>query len=220
MKIIFDAGNFGEDILKVQNSDDLDDFIQNEDRKTYRLMEELVLEEDIIDILTKESQPERVLALAETLDYDFFKDYLRHKIDLGNLKILLRAKYSDLLPEKYGSMVMGGGFLEESLFVQSYGLPLYEIGERLRTTPYLDLWNDAVDTLEEKETFVSLERGVEDFIMSCLRRAKYVVFGPEPIFSYVLAKRKELGQIRLVGVGRLQAIPSEFLKQRISESYV
>lgn len=220
MKVIYDAGDFGEELIHIRDSDELDDFLENEQERILHLMRELLLEEDVFTIVAQESQPHRILVLAKELGYAFITDYLRHRIDMGNLKILLRAKYSGLPTRKFETMVLKGGFLDEKIFLQSYELTFSEIGEKLRASPYLDLWNRATDDLEEKETFVLLERGIEDFLMSYILKAKYIVFGPEPIFSYALAKRKELNLLRLVGVGKLRMLPLELIKKRISETYV
>jgi len=220
MKIIFDAGDFQEEMVKIQNSDELDVLIEKEEENVYRLMKELILEEDILSTIIDESRPDKALALAERAGNVFIKDYLRYKIDLLNIKILSRSKYSGLSPEDYFGLVLKGGFLEKRIFLQNYELSFSEIGEKLRSSPYNDLWTNGTDALEESETFVELERGIEDFLMTYLRRAKYIVFGPEPVFAYVLAKKRELSLVRLVGVGNLNHIPTEFLKQRISETYV
>ena len=71
----------------------------------------------------------------------------------------------------------------------------------------LAIWNQAVDALLDRETFVDLERGIEDYLILFLRKAKYFVFGPEPIFAYVLARRRELSLVRLVGVSKINLIP-------------
>lgn len=220
MKIIFDAGDFKEEMVEIRNSDDLDTLIEEEEEDLYQLMRELLLEKDMFRIIIEESRPEKAGPLAVGLGNVFIEDYLRNKIDLANLKILARAKYSGLASEAYGKLVLKGGFLDERFFLQNYELPFPEIGEKLQSSAYIDLWNRAVDALEENETFVELERGIEDFLMAYLRRAKYIVFGPEPVLAYGLAKKRELSLVRLVGVGKLNRIPVELLKQRISETYV
>lgn len=220
MKVLFDAGHFDDSLLKATNSDELDDLLVEEDTNIYNMMRELLQEKEIVDIIIQESQPDRVLGLAEESGYVFIKNYLKHKIDLGNFKILLRAKYSGLPPEAFERLVMSGGFLDEDIFFRGYELSFSEIGDTIRTSPYLNLWNTAADALEEFETFVPLERSIEDFLMVYLRKAKYIVFGPEPVFAYVLAKRRELSLVRFVAVGKLQSIPVEILKQRIGETYV
>ena len=108
----------------------------------------------------------------------------------------------------------------EKILLQNFDLTYGEIGDRLRASAYQELWNRATDVLEERETFVGFERGIEDFLMKYLRRAKYIVFGPEPVFAYGLAKRKELRMVRFLGVGKLNHIPLELLKERMSETYV
>ncbi len=220
LKVVFDAGDFLEEMRKMRDSDDLDALIEKEEEYIDRLMRALLLEEDIPRIIKEEARPDMALAIADQTDYDFIKDYLKHKIDLLNLKVLSRAKYSGISPEKLRSLVLKGGFLDEKILLQNYELSFSEIGGKLGASPYQDLWNEATDTLEEEETFILLERRIEDFLMIYLRRAKYIVFGPEPVFAYVLAKKRELNLLRLVGVGKINQIPADLLKRRISETYV
>lgn len=220
IKIVSDAGDFQEEMGNVRSSDDLDIVIKKEEEYLIRLMSKLLFEEDISSIIKEDSHPDKALSIARRTDYGFIQDYLRHKIDLLNLKILSRAKYSGLPTEKFRSLVLKGGFVDERIFIQNYDLTFSEIGERLGGSDYQNLWSEATDVLEEKETFIELERRIEDFLMTYLRRAKYIVFGPEPIYAYILAKKRELSLLRLVGVGKLNQIPTELLKQRISETYV
>jgi V/A-type H+-transporting ATPase subunit C len=220
MKVIFDAGSFSEEMVQIRDSDELDEYLEKEEKNLYRLLEEILLEGDILTIFLEESHPEKAMSAVERTDYSFIKDYIRHKIDLGNLKIFCRVKYSGLSRKKFEGLVLKGGFLDEKVLLQNFDLSFAEIGERLRATPYHDLWTKATDALEERETFVELERGIEDFLMNYLKRAKYIVFGPEPVFTYGLARRRELSLVRLLGVGKINQIPTPILKERISETYV
>jgi vacuolar-type H+-ATPase subunit C/Vma6 len=220
MNVVFDAGSFLEEMVKIRDSYELDEFLEREERNLRRLLEEIILDEDILAIFLEESHPEKAMSIAERTGYSFIKDYIRHKIDLGNIKIFCRLKYSGHEQKKFESLILNGGFLDEKILLQNFDLSFAEIGERLRATPYHDLWVKATDALEERETFVRLERGIEDFLMNYLKRAKYIVFGPEPVFSYGLAKRRELSLVRLLGVGKINQIPSPILKERISETYV
>ncbi len=220
MKVIFDAGSFSEEMVQIRDSDELDEYLEKEEKNLYRLLEEILLEGDILTIFLEESHPEKAMSVAERTGYSFIKDYIRHKIDLGNIKIFCRVKYSGLSLKKFESLVLKGGFLDEKILLQNFDLSFSEIGEKIHATPYHDLWTKATDALEERETFVELERGIEDFLMNYLKRAKYIVFGPEPVFSYGLAKRRELSLVRLLGVGKINQIPTPILKERISETYV
>lgn len=220
LKVVFDAGKFQVEKVDVESTDELDDLLEKEERTLEKTMSEILFEKEIAEVIAKEDRPEEALAIANHLPYPFIAEYFRHTVDLGNLKVFARFKYTGLPRERLESLLMRGGVLEERLLVENFDLSFSEIGEKLHASPYRDVWGKGVDALEERETFVPLERGFEDFLMSYLRRAKYIVFGPEPVFAYALARRREFRLVRLVGAGKVNRVPAEVLKERISETYV
>lgn len=220
MKMIFEAGRFREDMIKISDSAGLDEFLDMEAAALYDLLSKITLEKRILKAFIEDNRPSKALALAGDTGYDFIKNYFRHKVDLGNIKIFLRLKYAGRPQSSFAARCLGGGFLDTKLFLETYDFSLSETGARLQFSPYGMLWEKAVDALEDKESFVELERGIEDFLMNYLRRARYVVFGPEPVFAYGLARKRELGLVRLVGTGLLNKVPAELLKERVSETYV
>ena len=220
LKIIFDAGQFSQENIEIQDSEQLDEFLEQEESALYALISNLLSEEAIEKIVLGVDQPDKALDLALALKYPFIADYLRHKIDLCNLKIFCRAKYLELSSERWEAMLLSGGFLDVDVLRDSFELSFGEIGERLHASAYHSVWVLATDELVEEESFVALEREFENFLMFYLKKARYIVFGPEPVFAYALAKKTEFQLIRLLGVGKLNQIPAETLKQRMSETYV
>jgi V/A-type H+-transporting ATPase subunit C len=220
LKIIFDAGQFYQEKIEIQDSEQLDEFLDREESALQALISNILIEKGIEKIFIEIDRPDRILNLAQTLKYTFITDYLRHRIDLGNLKIFCRAKYLELPVDKWKGFLYRGGFLDVSVLLESFDLSFGEIGERLRASAYHSIWILATDELVERETFVTLEREFENFLMLYLKKAKFIVFGPEPVFAYAMAKKKELQLIRLLGIGKLNHIPGETLKERISETYV
>lgn len=220
LQIIFDAGRFIETKMENGDAEKLDAFLEREEAALRQEMSELLPEEDVLRILEADDSPAEALAAAERAGYDFFRDYLRLKIDLGNVKVFLRSRYAEVSREKFESIVRPGGNIGTDRFVEFYEQSFAEFGENLRATPLRDVWNSAVDAMVEKETFVDMEREMEDELMRFLRKAKQVVFGPEPIFAYSLARKRELNLIRLVGVSKINSIPEKILKSRISLTYV
>jgi len=220
VKVIFEAGIFSEEMMEIKDSEALDGYLEKETNNIRVLMGELLLEKDILRIFEEDERLQNAALLAPGCGYAFIRDYLRHRIDLANIKIFCRIKYSGFPKEKLESLILKGGFLDEKIFLQSFDLSFSEIGEKVQASPYIELWTRATDTLEEQETFIALERGIEDFLMKHLQKAKHIVFGPEPVFAYALAKKSELGLVRLVGIGKLTQIPPQILKERISETYV
>ena len=220
IKTVFDSGRFPDALVGIQDSRDLDRFLQQEEKDLVTEVQGLFSEKEFLDLLIGENKPSLCLPLALSLGYAWVVDYFRHRIDLGNLKILLRMKYAGLSQEKFADLVMAGGFLESRMLVQDFDRSYSEIRERFSASLYRDLWDKAVDKLEEEESFVAFERGAEDFLMRHTRLARRVVFGPEPVFGYALAKRREMAHIRILAIGKLNRIPAEILKARLGETYV
>ncbi len=220
LKLIFDAGNFSEELIQIKDSTELDAFLDKEKKEIDRLLSEILLDEDLMRIYRNDESPDQALVAAELSRYPFVQDYIRHRIDLGNIKIFFRAKYLGFSEDRLEGLILRGGFVGEELFLRNYGLSLAEVGEKLQASPYKELWMRAADALGQRETFVELERGIEDFLMTYLKKAKYIVFGPEPVFAYGLAKKRELSLVRLIGIGKFNQIPDQLLKERMSETYV
>jgi V/A-type H+-transporting ATPase subunit C len=198
----------------------LDIFLKKEYQGLLRSTSELFLEKKVMRVIEEQYSPEKALNQAKKTDYSFIIDYVRHRIDLGNLKMLARVKYLELAQEKLDSMLMKGGFIPKDRIKRFYELSYSDINEALKYSPYFEEWSEAVDALQEEESFVKMERWFEDFLIRYLRKARYIVFGPEPVFTYVLSKKKELDLFRIVGVGKINKLPTDLLKNRISETYV
>ncbi len=220
LKIIFDAGKFHQEKVEIQGSEQLDEFLETEDSVLLTLASSILREKQIERIVLGADRPDELIPLSREMNLPFITDYLRHKIDLGNLKIFCRAKYLGLSPDKLEGLLLEGGFLDRHVLREGFGRSFGEMGERLQVSAYYSAWIMATDELVEKETFIALDREFENFLMIYLKKAKYIVFGPEPVFAYVQAKKRELQLLRLLGVGILNQIPAEMLRQRMSETYV
>jgi vacuolar-type H+-ATPase subunit C/Vma6 len=220
IKMIFDAGRFLDEMKEIQSSEELDLFLEDEKKQLVHMLSEILIETELLRILAYEAKdPMSAFALAQGLNYPFISDYFRHRIDLGNLKMFFRAKYSGLDKERFEKLMLTGGFYSPDLLLKNFDLSYSEIAEKIQFTPYGKLWESVTVAIEEKETFIELERGIEDFLIRYLKKAKFYVFGPEPLFAYALARKRELGLIRILGVGKLNHIPTEILKERLGETY-
>jgi len=220
IKVVFDVGRFSEDLIGITNSEELDVFLIQEEKALQAEIEELLFEKELLDLVSDKHRPDLALPSAQKAGYPYLIDYVKHRIDLGNLKIVLRLKYAGLPSDKLETYMMKGGFLENLTLLQSFELSYAEIGERLHASPYRELWDDAIEKLEEQESFVAFERAMEDFLMKHVRKARYIVFGPEPVLAYGFARKRELSFIRILGVGKMNRIPSDILEERLGDTYV
>jgi V/A-type H+-transporting ATPase subunit C len=220
LKLLFDAGEFFEEWTDITDSGQLDDFLGREEGVLMRLAAELLADEVLTRVLDRLDYPDLTLAAARSGGSSFVVDYLKKKIDLMNLKLLLRVKHLERPREDLEKRMLFGGNLDTGLMMKGFRLSPEEFGETIRFTDYAEFWSLAVTGLRDRDSFSALERGMEDFLMQVLLKAKYIVFGSEPVFAYALARKHELGLVRLVGVGKLNQIPPETLESRIGLTYV
>jgi len=68
---------------------------------------------------------------------------------------------------------------------------------------YASVVKDALETFYQNASFLDFEIELENIIIKYLARSKYIVFGPEPLFSYFLAKLNNSQIIRAILVGKL-----------------
>ena len=220
LKMLCECGRFLDGLADVRTPAALDAALEGEMTALDVLLGELLADTGIPEIIALDPRPHRALALATEQGSPFITEHLRRAVDLGNIKMFLRARRLGLPQERFAAAALRGGFLDEAIFVRGYGAPDAEIGARLKPTPYAALWESAVRALAERETFVDLERGIEDFLMAGLRPALTMVFGPEPVYAFGLAKRHELRLVRFVASGKIDGLPASLIGERISDTYV
>ncbi|MBC7361901.1 MAG: V-type ATPase subunit [Candidatus Aminicenantes bacterium] len=220
VELISDAGKFGEELLEIRTSDQLEKFLLKEKIGLDFTLQELFLEKDFYHYYQAAEEIKEIASSLTGVSNLFIQDYFRQRIDLSNLKLFLRCRYLEWPASQFEQKFILGGNLEKKLFTENYDSELEEFGQVIRSTPYLDVWKQGVDFLTSKESFVALEREIESLLMNYLKRAKRITFGPEPVFAYGLAKKQELRLVRMVLAGKLLQVPASILKERISQTYV
>lgn len=218
-KTLAEAGRFSGDWAGVSSPGEVDAFLETETAGLFKELDELLPEKELVEAVRDDGSPDLGLRRSEPLGYPFITDYFRHRADLGNLKVLLRAQYAGLSRDRLEPMLLRGGFLDRAAVLAWAERPSEEFEEPLKATPYLELWRKSVEALKQRETFIVMERRIDDFLTDYLKRAVHIVFGPEPVFAYGMGRLREIRFIRFVGVGKRLGIAAEILRERIGESY-
>ena len=90
------------------------------------------------------------------------------------------------------------------------------MGSLLEYTPYRELLPGGEKNLTELS---ALERAIDDYLLSIAKAAKMVPLGIEPIIGYLLAKEREILNLRLVFTGKLNKLPEETVRRRLRDVY-
>ena len=152
-------------------------------------------------------------------DQPFLREYFRIHVDLTNIKTLLRGRESGIDRSFFEEVFLEGGGLEKSLFLKSYEESRDNFVPLFSSTPYETVVSEGTRYRQENRSWSELERLSDNYLLSFLRQAKYIIFGLEPVIAYLLAKENEIKMLRMIMVGKLNGLPADLLRSRLRELY-
>ena len=76
---------------------------------------------------------------------------------------------------------------------------------------------NSLDKWKEDDKLLHFREGAENFLDKIAIKGKYVTYGPEVLFSYMLRKEREIQIIRTIAVGKLNGLSPEDIKKRTGE---
>ena len=187
--------------------------------------------EKLPEPLAKIDDPFRAGCLCDKLFYDvachradlsgnlFLRNLVRAWIDINNIKFYLRLKKLGREKAELETVFLDHGEIEKRVFLSNYDLALREFIESLRFGKFGNLLIFHHESLEKGE-FGDFERASDDWIMEFIKGAKGVVFGPEPLIGYLLAKKTQLKNLRIILIGRLSNLPFDLIRAGLRQTYV
>ena len=163
---------------------------------------------------------DHISAVAAETKIPLFIDYVKTLIDFTNVKTLVRIK-------KLGKDMK---FLEE-VIIENGNIPkediLLSLNDTLETTmnkmkghKISDELRRGLESFQKTQRLSEFERIFDNYLMKLNVPSKNIVFGPEPIFSYIVAKEAEIKALRIIMVSKLNKLSPESIRERLRELYV
>lgn len=57
-------------------------------------------------------------------------------------------------------------------------------------------------------------------LTNLLKKSKEITYGPEVLFAYIHAKEIEIKNLRITFVGKANGLSSDFIRERLCDTYV
>ncbi|PSP94026.1 V-type ATP synthase subunit C [Halobacteriales archaeon QS_4_62_28] len=144
-----------------------------------------------------------------------YVSFLTAEIDFRNLRNALRLARSgaDIEPSEY--YIEGGRLFDESTIRQLAG-NTDQLVQRVRESPYGDDLDEALDTLEEAESLIEFEHALDAALLEYSDRlSNRYPLSVCPVLSYILAKEREVDNIRAIARGREAGLDSDEIEQEL-----
>ncbi|MHC5163042.1 MAG: V-type ATPase subunit, partial [Planctomycetota bacterium] len=155
------------------------------------------------------------LEQAQDIDSVFAMSIVRLRIDLSNIRTMLRLKLANR--EEETQFFIPGGFVDVDKYKQGLEAGLETIGQLFFATPYHELLEGAIPYLRSEKSFLKLEKECEDHVKGFLKTTRSIAAGPQPVIAYFLMKEAEIRTVRMVLVGKKNGLDAKLLLDRLGE---
>ena len=155
---------------------------------------------------------------ARELKSPFIFDYVTREIDSANIKAFVRIKRqgggSDLLRRVF----VDGGSIGLPMFLSHFDEELGTFAQALTYTEYGSTLEAALPVIAAGN-LGAFEKMFDDFRIGQIQKAKFVPFGLEPIFAFMLAKESDIKTARIILAGKSLGLPPERIAERVRKTY-
>jgi V/A-type H+-transporting ATPase subunit C len=225
LRLFTEANLYSDELLHVKDSQHLETLLNQELINLKKLMHDLLLDKELFNLIELNSI-KCVEHVLRTYQSEFLEDYLMHLIDMHNIKTFLRLYLLKEPRELLEEFLTCEGFIKKGTFLRLYSgdlvafvTQLEYVHKRGRIIDYAIFLRDAIERLEKENSFIYLEKAINDLLIFVLKPAKYINFGPEPVLAYYFAKVNEMNLMRLVILGKLNKVPTDLIKERLNSVY-
>ncbi len=173
-----------------------------------------------IDITLDKAYYEKLLIDAKEIDLEELTKYTKERIDLINIKTLLRIKAQGNEASDLSEALIDGGYIQPERLVELAPADLNHIVVKLSNeniNKYLVRALDDEKSLDQN--LLDLEKAIDDHQMDYSRLAKSMTYGPEVLMNYIISKETEIKNLRIILVSKLNSLPKEFTLERLRETY-
>ena len=220
--LLMDAGTVKASRLKqkfeIQNYEDLpEEFIEaiNEVEKDFAENND----PQKIDLIVDKYYYKHLSKIASKIDVEIMRDYVSGLIDFQNIITLLRVKKQNRDLKVLESVIHEGGNIPKDKIVVSLNDTPEMIANKFRKEKIGTYLTAGIEAFENTGRLSELEKISDNYLMALNRESKYVVFGPEPLFTYLVAKEREINAIRMIMVGKINSLDSDRIKERLRDTY-
>ncbi len=209
LKIAYKNGDFSEigEEFKSAIVETLTDLKENSDPQR-------------IDINLDRFYFSHLYSMAKDTGIELFVEYVRDMIDFINIKSAIRMKKQGKDFKFFEDVILENGNISKEDILSSYSLSTDGIIQQFKNSKISSALIKGLDSYKETNRLSAFEKYMDDYLMDLNKKSKSINFGPEPIFSYIIAKEAEIKNLRIIMVSKINNLSPEVIRGRVSDLYV
>ena len=173
-----------------------------------------------IDILLDIFYFKHLFEITDELKVDLFTQYVKDMIDFLNVSTAVRLKKQGKDLKFFEEVILYNGNIEKDVILLTLNESIDVMMNRFRNARISRELLAGLDDYQETGRLSVLEKHMDNYLINLNKSSKSITFGPEPIFSYLVAKEMEIKTLRIIMVSKMNNIPPEAIRERLRDLYV
>ena len=173
-----------------------------------------------IDIIFDKYYFRHFYKMAKDTGIELFIKYVQNMIDFTNVSSLIRLKKQNKDLTFCEDVILENGNITKEEILECFDYELEDMIVRLEELEVPESIILGLNSYKESGRLSNFEKYKDNYLMDLNKPSKYISLGPEPIFSYIIAKEAEIKTLRIVLVGKLNNLSPELIRERVRELYV
>lgn len=173
-----------------------------------------------VDLAVDKRFYNNLLKISGKTDLDTLRKYAKDFIDFSNLIALFRMQRQNRNPEYAEKVISVSGNIDRKEILRLFNEPISVIVDKFKRTNIGKRLYKGFIQYEETGSIASFEKEFDNHIMDIAKEVKFISYGPEVIFAYLIAREIEIKNIRVILVSKLNKLSPEFIRERLRETYV
>ena len=145
-----------------------------------------------------------------------FLDFIRREIDITNLKTIFKLKSEGASGESLSQYFIPGGmeYKVDKLSKLSASGGMKELMDEFRQSTYAEMIRSEIEQFEKDEDTSSLLRALDKVLLSTAEKfSRLYPLSVLPVLGYLLAKKTEADNIRIIARGKESGLQPELIKK-------
>ncbi|MBL7106439.1 MAG: V-type ATPase subunit [Phycisphaerae bacterium] len=148
------------------------------------------------------------MKVAEKLGSTFILEFFRMKVDLTNIRTMLRLKFTD---SDQRNVFLHGGYIEFDRLKHCIDLSYDAIAPLFYATPYFHVIESGIHYLAAKKSFLKLQSNCDKHLAGYLKSTSQLAAGPQPVIAYLLLKEAEIRNLRLILTAKINQLDKQLI---------
>lgn len=220
-RLLLDGGRYGrKKLLEDYRRENLGDYSDTFRRAADQAKKVLDEEQDPqkSDLVLDQACFAEMSALADRLDSDYLRGYVKLLVDVANLRTAVRVSRMGKEGDFLRQVLLPGGSVSEQLLANTRGEAL---GDAFQAGPLAEAASlGAKLAVPGGAPLTDFEKACDDAVTDYLAAARRVPFGEETVVGYLYAKEQEFTAVRAIFAGRAAGLDGDTIRQRLRKTYV